>query len=157
VREALFNVLAAHLDFAGISVLDLYAGSGALGLEALSRGAARATFVEANPKTAAVIARNVNALGLGGGTVLSRPVATALAVGGGGPVDLVLADPPYETSAEEVNAMLAALAAGDWTAAGTVVAVERRRSSPSLTWPDGWGIWSQRHYGDTRLEIAECV
>ena len=156
MREALFNVLAARLDFAGISVLDLYAGSGALGLEALSRGAARATFVEANPKTAAVIARNVDALGFGGGTVLSRPGATALAVRGG-PVDLVLADPPYETSAEEVNAMLAALAAGGWTAAGTVVAVERRRSSPSLTWPDGWSIWSPRHYGDTRLEIAECV
>jgi 16S rRNA (guanine966-N2)-methyltransferase len=156
VREALFNVLAARLDFAGISVLDLYAGSGALGLEALSRGAARATFVEANPKTAAVMARNVDALGFGG-TVLSRPVATALAMHGGGPFDLVLADPPYETSAEEVNAMLAALAAGGWTAAGTVVAVERRRSSPSLTWPDGWSIWSPRHYGDTRLEIAECV
>ena len=156
MREALFNVLAARLDFAGISVLDLYAGSGALGLEALSRGAARATFVEANPKTAAVIARNVDALGFGG-TVLSRPVATALAMRGGGPFDLVLADPPYETSAEEVNAMLAALAAGGWTAAGTVVAVERRRSSPSLTWPDGWSIWSPRHYGDTRLEIAECV
>jgi len=76
---------------------------------------------------------------------------------GGGPFDLVLADPPYETSAEEVNAMLAALAAGGWTAAGTVVAVERRRSSPSLTWPDGWSIWSPRHYGDTRLEIAECA
>jgi len=156
VREALFNVLAARLDFAGISVLDLYAGSGALGLEALSRGAARATFVEANPKTAAVIARNVDALGFGG-TVLSRPVATALAMRGGGPFDLVLADPPYETSGEEVNAMLAALAAGGWTAAGTVVAVERRRSSPSLTWPDGWSIWSPRHYGDTRLEIAECA
>ena len=156
MREALFNVLAARLDFAGISVLDLYAGSGALGLEALSRGAARATFVEANPKTAAVMARNVDALGFGG-TVLSRPVATALAMRGGGPFDLVLADPPYETSAEEVNAMLAALAAGGWTAAGTVVAVERRRSSPSLTWPDGWSIWSPRHYGDTRLEIAECA
>jgi 16S rRNA (guanine(966)-N(2))-methyltransferase RsmD len=155
VREALFNVLAARLDFAGISVLDLYAGSGALGLEALSRGAARATFVEANPKAAALVARNADALGFAGGTVLSRPVATALAVRGG-PVDLVLADPPYETSAEEVNAMLAALAAGGWTAVGTVIAVERRRSSPSLTWPDGWTSWPPRHYGDTRLEIAEC-
>jgi len=157
VREALFNVLAARLDFAGISVLDLYAGSGALGLEALSRGAAEATFVEANPKTAAVIARNVEELGFKETTVLIRPVATALAVRAGGPVDLVLADPPYETPAEEVNAMLAALAAGGWTAAGTVVAVERRRSSSALGWPDGWRIWSARHYGDTRLEIAECA
>jgi 16S rRNA (guanine966-N2)-methyltransferase len=156
VREALFNVLAARVDFAGIAVLDLYAGSGALGLEALSRGAARATFVEANPKTAAVIARNVDALGFSAVTVLSRPVATVLG-GAGGPVDLVLADPPYDTSVEEVNAMLAALATGGWTAAGTVVAVERRRSSPSLTWPEGWIVWSERQYGDTRLEIAECV
>jgi 16S rRNA (guanine(966)-N(2))-methyltransferase RsmD len=157
VREALFNVLAARVDFAGIAVLDLYAGSGALGLEALSRGAARATFVEANPKTAAVIARNVDALGFSAVTVLSRPVATVLGAAAGGPVELVLADPPYDTSVEEVNAMLAALATGGWTAAGTVVAVERRRSSPSLTWPEGWSVWSFRQYGDTRLEIAECV
>lgn len=157
MREALFNMLAVRLDFAGIAVLDLYAGSGALGLEALSRGAARATFVEANPKTAAVIERNVDALGFSGATVLSRPVATVLAGHGGGPADLVLADPPYDTAAEDVNAMVAALGTSGWAAVGTVVAVERRRSSPSLTWPDGWSVWSRRHYGDTRLEIAECV
>jgi 16S rRNA (guanine966-N2)-methyltransferase len=147
-------VLAARLDFEGMAVLDLYAGSGALGLEALSRGAARATFVEANPRTAAVIDRNVEALGLTGATVLARPVAAVLAAGLGDPVDLVLADPPYGLPVDDVNATLAALPAGGWTAESTVVAVERRASSPPLTWPDGWDIWPKRRYGDTRLEIA---
>jgi 16S rRNA (guanine966-N2)-methyltransferase len=147
-------VLAARLDFDGIAVLDLYAGSGALGLEALSRGAARATFVEANPRTAAVIDRNVESLGLTGATVLVRPVAAALGAGLGDPVDLVLADPPYDLPVDEVNATLAALPAGGWTTAGTVVAVERRASSLTLTWPDGWNVWPERRYGDTRLEIA---
>jgi 16S rRNA (guanine(966)-N(2))-methyltransferase RsmD len=147
-------VLAARLDFTGIAVLDLYAGSGALGLEALSRGAARATFVEANPRTAAVIERNVDALGFTGATVLARPVAVVLS-GRGAPMDLVLADPPYDVAVDEVTAMMAALDAGGWTAAGTVTAVERRASSPALTWPDGWSAWPARRYGDTRLEIAE--
>ena len=138
-----------------MAVLDLYAGSGALGLEALSRGAARATFVEANPRTAAVIERNVASLGLTGATVLVRPVATVLAGGVGGPVDLVLADPPYDVPVDDVNATLVALRAGGWTTDNTVVAVERRASSPTLTWPDGWNIWPERRYGDTRLEIAE--
>ncbi len=156
MREALFNVLAARLDFAGITVLDLYAGSGALGLEALSRGAVRATFVEANPRTAALIERNVDALGFTGATVLARPVATALAGDmPAAPADLVLADPPYDMPVGDVNGMLAALGAGGWAAAGTVVVVERRASSPRLTWPNGWDCWPERRYGDTRLEIAE--
>jgi 16S rRNA (guanine966-N2)-methyltransferase len=154
VREALFNVLAARLDFTGIDVLDLYAGSGALGLEALSRGAARATFVEADPRTAAVISCNADRLGLTGATVLTRSVAAVLA-GSGGPVDLVLADPPYDMAVGDVNAVLTALDAGGWAADGTVVVVERRASSPRLTWPDGWTSWPERRYGDTRLEIAE--
>jgi 16S rRNA (guanine966-N2)-methyltransferase len=149
-------VLAARLDFAGMAVLDLYAGSGALGLEALSRGAARATFVESNPRTAAVIERNVDSLGLTGARVLVWPVATVLAGGVDGPVDLVLADPPYDTAVDDVNAMLAALHTGGWTADRTVVAVERRASSARLTWPRGWNAWPERRYGDTRLEIADA-
>lgn len=147
-------MLAARLDFRGLAVLDLYAGSGALGLEALSRGAARATFIEANPRSAAVIERNIKALGFTGAAVLARPVATVLS-GGGDPMDLVLADPPYDVAVEEVTAMLAALNTGGWTIAGTVAAVERRTSSPALTWPEGWTAWPVRRYGDTRLEIAE--
>jgi 16S rRNA (guanine(966)-N(2))-methyltransferase RsmD len=148
-------VLAARRRLEGVAVLDLYAGSGALGLEALSRGAARATFVECSPRAAAVIDRNIESLEFTGATVLVRPVAAVLAGGVGDPVDLVLADPPYDMPVHDVNAMLAALQAGGWTTDNTVVAVERRASSPALTWPHGWNIWPQRRYGDTRLEIAE--
>ena len=69
VRESLFNVLAARLDLTGAAVLDLYAGSGALGLEALSRGAASATFVESDARAASVIAKNIAELGVTGATL----------------------------------------------------------------------------------------
>ena len=157
VREALFNVLAARLDFDGLTVLDLYAGSGALGLEALSRGAARAVFVEADPRASAVIERNAAALGLPGATVLTRRVAALLASEPDAPVDLVLADPPYDVDTSEVEQMIAALAAAGWVGAGTVVAVERASSSRPPTWPPGWKSWGSRRYGDTTLELAEVA
>lgn len=157
MREALFNVLAARLDFAGLSVLDLYAGSGALGLEALSRGAASAILVEADPRAAAVIARNIAALDVTGATLRRGTVAAVLAGGVDHPVDLVLADPPYDAGSAEVDAMLVALITGGWTAAGTVVVVERRSSSAPLTWPDGWLAWPARRYGDTRIELAARI
>ena len=94
VRESLFNMLAARIDFAGIAVLDLYAGSGALGLEALSRGAASALFVEADARAAAVIERNIVALGVSGATVHRSAVAAAFRAAAAAPLDLVLADPP---------------------------------------------------------------
>jgi 16S rRNA (guanine966-N2)-methyltransferase len=156
VREALFNMLAARLDFDGLAVLDLYAGSGALGLEALSRGAASATFVESDPRAAAVIEQNVAALGLPGAMVLTRRVAALLASEPDRPVDLVLADPPYDVDAVEVGEMLAALAEWEWTRPGTVVVVERAVATPPLTWPEGWTVWRVRRYGDTRLEMAEA-
>ena len=81
VRESLFNIVAARLDLTGLAVLDLYAGSGALGLEALSRGAASALFVESDPRTAAIIARNIEALGLPGATLRRGAVAAVLAGG----------------------------------------------------------------------------
>lgn len=155
VREAMFNILAARMDFDGLVVLDLYAGSGALGLEALSRGAANATFVESDPRAAVVIRRNIDTLGLGGATVLARQVATMLEEGTERPVDLVLADPPYSVDTSEVERMLSALADRGWTTDGTVVVVERHSSGRPLRWPDGWTIWPARRYGDTRLELAE--
>src|ERR1700733_15418728 len=96
VRESLFNILTARLDLTGLAVLDLYAGSGSLGLEALSRGATSALFVESDQRTAAVIARNIETLGLPGATLRRGVVASVLAGGASSPVDLVLADPPYE-------------------------------------------------------------
>jgi 16S rRNA (guanine966-N2)-methyltransferase len=147
--------VTARLDLTGLAVLDLYAGSGALGLEALSRGAASALFVESDLRTAAVIARNIESLGLSGATLRRGAVATVLAAGAAAPADLVLADPPYHIEAAEVDAVLAALTTHGWVREGTVAAVERAATSAALTWPAGWSVWPQRVYGDTRLELAE--
>jgi 16S rRNA (guanine966-N2)-methyltransferase len=155
VRESLFNMLAARLDLDGLSVLDLYAGSGALGLEALSRGAASAVFVESDHRAAAVIDKNIAALGVTGANVRRGAVAHVLTAGAAQPVDLVFADPPYDVDAGEIESVLAALTRGGWTASGTVAVVERPTSGPALTWPDGWQAWPSRTYGDTRLELGE--
>jgi 16S rRNA (guanine966-N2)-methyltransferase len=155
VRESLFNIVTARRDLDGSVVLDLYAGSGALGLEALSRGAASALFVESDQRSAAVITRNIQALGLTGATLRRGAVAAVLAAGSPSPVDLVLADPPYDVEAGEVEDVLAALATHGWVREGTVAVVERAATGPPLTWPAGWSVWPQRVYGDTRLELAE--
>lgn len=154
VREALFNLLAARLDFAGIDVLDLYAGSGALGLEALSRGARSALFVESDARAAAVIEQNITALGAHGATVRRAPVTSVLDAGASRPVDLVLADPPYEVSDTQVGEVVASLTVGGWTAPGTIAVVERPASGPEIPWPPVWTPWKSRRYGDTRLEMA---
>ncbi len=155
VREAVFNLLAARIDFAGLHVLDLYAGSGALGLEALSRGAASALFVESDAKAAAVITQNIAALGVPAASVRRGTVGAVLAAGATRPADLVLADPPYEVDDAQVGDMFAALVSGGWTVPGTVAVVERPTSGPELGWPDGWSAWGARRYGDTRIELAE--
>ncbi len=154
VRESLFNVLAARLELAGATVLDLYAGSGALGIEALSRGAASALFVESDRRAAAVVTKNLATLGITGATVRTANVATVLAGGTNRPADLVFADPPYEVPAADVEAVLAALADRGWVAPGAVAVVERAASGPALSWPDGWTPLQQRRYGDTRLEFG---
>ena len=154
VRESLFNIVTARRELTGLAVLDLYAGSGALGLEALSRGAASVLFVESDPRSAAVIARNIETLGLAGATLRRSAVAAVLA---GSPclADLVLADPPYDVENGEIEAMLAALTG--WTQEGTVAVIERAAAGAALAWPDGWEVWQPRVYGDTRLELAERV
>ena len=155
VREALFNVLAARLDFDDLRVMDLYAGSGALGLEALSRGAASVFFVESDRRAADVITRNIATVGLSGATVRRGPVASVLSAGTTRPVDLVLADPPYDLTTAQVDAVLAALTDHGWVGPGSIVVVERPASGPELTWPPGWTRWPVRRYGDTRLEAAD--
>jgi 16S rRNA (guanine(966)-N(2))-methyltransferase RsmD len=155
VRESLFNIVTARIDLTGVAVLDLYAGSGALGLEALSRGAASALFVESDRRAAAVIERNIATLGLPGAILRRGRVADVLAAGATATVDLVLADPPYDVDADEVERLLAALTAHGWVGAGTVAVVERATGSRALSWPDGWDPWPHRVYGDTRLELAE--
>ncbi len=155
MRESLFNIVTARLDLTGLSVLDLYAGSGGLGLEALSRGAGSAVFVESDRRAAAVLERNIATIGLPGATLRRGQVAAVLAAGTTAPVDLVLADPPYEVDGREVEALLTTLAAHGWVRDGSVAVVERATSGPPLNWPDGWDCWQPRIYGDTRLELAE--
>ena len=151
VREALFSMLEARDLIAGARVLDLYAGSGALGLEALSRGAASAVLVERDPRACAVLARNVATVGLAGATVRRGAVATVLA-GRPDPMDLVLADPPY---ADPVDPVLGAL--GPWLADGAVVVLERDRRSPPPAWPDALVPAAPRRYGETSLHVAARV
>lgn len=153
VRESVFNVLAARMDFDGLRVLDLYAGSGALGLEALSRGAASVLFVENDRRAADVITRNIETVGLPGATVRRGSVASVLS-GPGTAMDLVFADPPYEVPGETVEDMLVSLVRHGWLEPGSVVVVERAASSPPLNWPGDWTLWPQRRYGDTRIETA---
>ncbi len=155
VREALFNILAARRDMDGLHVLDLYAGSGALGLEALSRGADSALFVESDRRAADAIVRNTATVGLPGATVRRGTVADVLAAGAPRPFDLVLVDPPYEMPTAAVEAMLATLAGQGWVGPGSVVVVERPTSGPELAWPTDWTVWPVRRYGDTRLEGAD--
>jgi 16S rRNA (guanine966-N2)-methyltransferase len=134
-------------------VLDLYAGSGAVGLEALSRGAASALLVEADRRAVDVIRANIAALGLAGARVLPGRAAAVLARGPGadGPRDLVFADPPYAVTAAEVTGVLAALAAHGWLAAGALVVIERATRSGPLTWPAGYTTGRARTYGEATL------
>lgn len=155
VREALFNMLAARVDFDGMRVLDLYAGSGALGLEALSRGAASVLLVDSDRRAVEVIARNIAVVGLPGATVRRGAVLTVLAGGTSAPMDLVLADPPYSLGAGHIREMLDALIAHHWVAPGSAVVIERPTSDAELDWAAGWSRWPSRRYGDTRLEVGE--
>ncbi|MEV0289428.1 MULTISPECIES: 16S rRNA (guanine(966)-N(2))-methyltransferase RsmD [unclassified Kribbella] len=151
VREALFSSLESEFgSFDGLAVLDLYAGSGAIGLEALSRGAARVVLVESDRRAAEVITANVRVVGLPGATVLTRPVEKVAAGGAQGPFDLVYADPPYQLETAEVQDVLTSLAEGGWLAEDAVVVVERGKREP-WEWPDGFAALRDRKYGEARL------
>ncbi|GAA0999909.1 16S rRNA (guanine(966)-N(2))-methyltransferase RsmD [Nocardiopsis tropica] len=152
VREAVFSALVARLDFDDLAVLDLYAGSGALGLEALSRGAARTVLVDHDAKAAAIAKDNARTVGLPGATV--RRGSTGSYLGGTPePFDLVFLDPPYDVPAATVDADLAALTHG-WLNPDAYVVLERSARTPSATWPDGLEPVMNRDYGETRIEMA---
>jgi 16S rRNA (guanine966-N2)-methyltransferase len=148
-REALFNTLRAELDLAGSRVLDLYAGSGAVGLEALSRGARAAVFVESDHRAAAVLQDNVTALGLAGASVQRCTAATFLSSSGAvEPFDLAFLDPPYAVSTAAVMAVLTTLATDRWLVPGAVVVVERSAREAQLPWPSEIKAIKQRRYGE---------
>jgi len=146
VREALFSSLESELGgFDGLRVLDLYAGSGALGLESLSRGAEHADFVETNRNAAAVIKRNIAALGLpqGRARVHAVPVDRFVGTLVDG-FDLVFLDPPYKLPTDEVAAVVSALPAGG------LIVVERPSREP-FAWPGMRSGLRERRYGETTL------
>ncbi|GEM32924.1 methyltransferase [Nocardia neocaledoniensis NBRC 108232] len=155
VREALFSAIDARLDLDGARVVDLYAGSGALGLEALSRGAAHALLIESDRKAAAVVRANIAELGLPGAELRLGAVGSVLAHAAPAAYDLVFSDPPYEVSTEDVVADLVALASNGWLAPDALVIVERSIRSPEITWPAGYAALKPRRYGETRIELAE--
>lgn len=151
LREALFNVLAhAYGDAAdGAKVLDLFAGTGALGLEALSRGAKFALFVDDATEPRSVIRANVEALGLGGVTGISRRDATKLGVAAAGErYDLVFCDPPYGRGLAELA--LAGALAGGWLAPEALVLVEESVEA-AFTAPEGFEELERRRYDATEV------
>jgi 16S rRNA (guanine966-N2)-methyltransferase len=153
VREALFSSLAPLLP--GAVVLDAFAGSGALGLEARSRGAAHVTFVEQDRRALVSLRRNVDTVALGATDVVAGDVMRMAATGriAGAPFDLVLLDPPYALTEDELARLLADLE-GSLAPDATVV-VERAASAPAPRWPSSLRTVSERRYGSTRLHRAE--
>ena len=156
-REGLFATVSSILGpLAGSRVLDLYAGSGAVGLEALSRGAEHVLLVENGARAARVIRQNIDAIGLPGAMVVTDRVERVLARGpaqapggdGAARYDVVFADPPYALAEEDVSRMLALLAAGAWLAPGALVIVERATRSGPVRWPDGFVPDRARKYGE---------
>jgi 16S rRNA (guanine966-N2)-methyltransferase len=153
-REGLFNSLGSLLDLDGARVLDLYAGSGALGLEALSRGAAEVVLVESGPKVLPVLRANVAAVGLPGARVVAGSVPTVVAGRAPAAFDLVLADPPYAVPVEEVLGVLGALTSGDWLAPDAVVVVERSSREQPWEWPTPLLGLRDRRYGEALLRYG---
>jgi 16S rRNA (guanine966-N2)-methyltransferase len=132
--------------------MDLYAGSGAIGLEALSRGAAHALLVESDPRAARVIRANADSLGLPGARVaVDRAERLTAAPCPDEPYDLVFADPPYAVPDGEVAGVLAALLAGGWLAPDALVAVERETRGGPLPWPPGYEPARARRYGEASV------
>ena len=166
-REGLFATIVSMTgSLTRARVLDLYAGSGAVGLEALSRGAEHVLLVESGARAARVIRENIDALGLPGAELVTDRVERVLARGpaahGGGRYDVVFADPPYARRDEEVSGMLTLLLGGDdpptppreaitdqaWLAPGALVIVERATRSGPVNWPAGFTADRARRYGE---------
>ena len=158
VREAVFNILAHAIDgfsIEGARVLDLFAGTGALGVEALSRGAVYCLFVEEDADARGVIRRNIEALQLTGTTKVFRRDATSL-----GPAssreafNLVFLDPPYGKGLAE--RALASAAAGHWLAPGAIAVIEDRKGA-TIALPPGFALLDQRTWGDTHVLFARLA
>jgi 16S rRNA (guanine966-N2)-methyltransferase len=155
-REGLFSALDAWYggegDLAGLRLLDPFAGSGAIGLEALSRGAAAALLVESDRKAAAAIEQNLRTLALPGGRLLvDRAERVAAMLCADPPYDVLFIDPPYVLETDRVLALLADFASNGWLAADAMVCVERATRDPAWVWPPGFERPRSRAYGEGTL------
>jgi 16S rRNA (guanine966-N2)-methyltransferase len=156
VKESVFAALGdARLN--GAVVLDLYAGSGALAIEALSRGAARAVLVDRDRTAIEAIEHNLDATGLAERARVQQGRADAFLrrLPAEAPFDLVFLDPPYEQAPTDLDAVLADLARPGWLAPGATVVVERAaHGADRLAWPEWWATTWERGYGDTLVNVA---
>ncbi|MDI5966912.1 16S rRNA (guanine(966)-N(2))-methyltransferase RsmD [Streptantibioticus silvisoli] len=152
-REGLFSSWESlYGPLHGARVLDLFGGSGAVGLEALSRGAAHVLFAEADPRAAGVIRDNVRTLGLPGAEV--RPGKAEKVLAGpppAEPYDLVFLDPPYAVSDDAVREILITLRAQDWLSGDALATVERSTRGGGFRWPEGFTGLRARRYGEGTL------
>lgn len=151
-REALFSSLDSLLGgWQGRRMLDLYAGSGAVGLEALSRGAAHVTLVEDNAKALAAIRRNVTVLGLPGTAIAADPVQRFVRTAPPQPYDVVFLDPPYALPADELGVVVAHLVEHRFLTEDAMVVVERSSREAPWLWPTGIEPGRERRYGEATL------
>jgi len=151
-RETLFSMLASRIgSFEGLRVADLYAGSGALGLEALSRGAAHATFVETD--RAALKAIDTNVMALGAAARISMRAMSAASLPAAEPYDLVFADPPYEPGSG--TAVAAAVVKAGWLASGGWMAIETQRGD-TVSPPKSCEVVAERDVGRARLTLLRA-
>ena len=152
VREALFSSIEAWCgSLQGLRFLDLYAGSGAVGLEAWSRGAGVVTLVESDRRTARLIGENARALGFAKADVVTESVAVTLGRPPSAPYDVAFFDPPYSLEEDRVAADLRSLDEQGWLVPGGMVVVERSSRSPEPGWPIGIEVERSRRYGETTL------
>jgi 16S rRNA (guanine966-N2)-methyltransferase len=152
VREALFSSIESWCgSLQGLRFLDLYAGSGAVGLEGMSRGAGVVTLVESDRRTARLIEQNARALGFAKAEVVRASVTTTLTRPPTAPYDVVFMDPPYPLDDTTVGEELALLSAQGWLVPGAMVVVERSSRSPEPSWPDGIEGERSKKYGETTL------
>jgi 16S rRNA (guanine966-N2)-methyltransferase len=153
VREALFSAVESMVDLEGARFADLYAGSGAVGLEALSRGASHALLVESDARAARAIRDNIVTLRVGpAARLVTGKVAQVLAAPpDGGPYDVVFADPPYSVTTDEMIELQQDLVANDWLTKDAVVVLERARRDGPMNWVEGVTGDRSKRYGDTTL------
>ncbi|MEN9692936.1 MAG: rRNA ((966)-N(2))-methyltransferase RsmD [Actinomycetota bacterium] len=156
VREAVFTSLTSRLgSFTDLNVLDLFAGSGAFALEAISRGANTATCVEKHPDSANTIKGNAKTLSFEI-NVKTSDVATYLKGIATQKFDLVFIDPPYEYLNEEIENLLHLLIAGGWLTEDAVVVVERSARGETFKWPEAYSEVQERTYGETTVKTGIC-